>query len=210
MNQILPQRIDNTCRGHPLAVWLFVPVVVLKTGIALGTVFNGRGAAQSADGIPLDSFGASGAEAVLTLFAAERQQQHARGDAHARHPVPPLFARRANDREEPAGPEGDAPAPSHRHPGPHPPEDPDERFANKPRIRAGFGHRRSFEWRFEAIDMWTRSRNTINDKCQTSDNIIDIRVKQFLEEGTAGPKPLRLKCFATEFHSFPVPQDRAR
>jgi len=69
LNRIFPQRIDNTYRGHPLAFWLFIPVVVLKTGIALGTIFNGRGAAQSADGIPLNSFGASGAEAVVALFA---------------------------------------------------------------------------------------------------------------------------------------------
>jgi hypothetical protein len=69
MNPILPRRIDNTYRGHPLAVWLFVPVVVLKTGIALGAIFNGHAAAQSADGIPLDTFGAGGAEAVLALFA---------------------------------------------------------------------------------------------------------------------------------------------
>jgi hypothetical protein len=46
LNAILPRRIDNAHRGHPLAVWLFVPVVVLKTGIALGTLFNGRGAAR--------------------------------------------------------------------------------------------------------------------------------------------------------------------
>jgi hypothetical protein len=39
MNQILPQRIDNTYRGL-LALWLFIPVVVVKTGIALGTIFN--------------------------------------------------------------------------------------------------------------------------------------------------------------------------
>ena len=69
LNQIFPQRIDNTYRGHPLALWLFMPVVVMKTGIALGTIFNGRGAAQGADGIPLDRFGASGAEAVVALFA---------------------------------------------------------------------------------------------------------------------------------------------
>jgi hypothetical protein len=69
INQILPRRIDNAYRGHPLAVWLLIPVVVVKTSIALGTIFNGRRAAQSADGIPLDSFGASGAEAVVALFA---------------------------------------------------------------------------------------------------------------------------------------------
>lgn len=69
LNQVLPQRIDNTYRGHPAALWFFIPVVVVKTGIALGTIFNGRAAAQSADGIPLDSFGASGAAAVVALLA---------------------------------------------------------------------------------------------------------------------------------------------
>jgi hypothetical protein len=69
LEQILPRRIDNTYRGHPLAFWLLIPVLVVKTGIALGTIFNGHTAAQSADGIPLDSFGPSGAEAVLALFA---------------------------------------------------------------------------------------------------------------------------------------------
>ncbi len=69
LDQILPRRLDNTYRGHRLALWLFVLLVVMKTGIALGTIFNGRAAAQSADGIPLDSFGAGGAEAVVALFA---------------------------------------------------------------------------------------------------------------------------------------------
>jgi hypothetical protein len=69
LNQILPQTIDNECRGHALALWLWIPVVVMKAGIAVGTIFNGRSAAQSADGIPLDTFGASGAEAVVALFA---------------------------------------------------------------------------------------------------------------------------------------------
>jgi hypothetical protein len=69
LNQILPRSLDNTYRGHPLAVWCFIPVVVLKTGIALSSIFNGRNAAQLADGIPLDRFGAGGAEAVVALFA---------------------------------------------------------------------------------------------------------------------------------------------
>ena len=41
----------------------------MKTAIALGTIFNGRTAAQTADGIPLDSFGVAGAAAVVSLFA---------------------------------------------------------------------------------------------------------------------------------------------
>jgi hypothetical protein len=69
VNLILPQRFDNTHRGHPAALWILGLVLVAKTGIALGTIFNGHTAAQSADGIPLDTFGTAGAEAVLTLFA---------------------------------------------------------------------------------------------------------------------------------------------
>jgi len=69
LDQILPQRIDNAYRGHPAAIWLFLTVVIAKTAIALGTIFNGRAAAQSADGIPLDSFGEGAAAAVVTLFA---------------------------------------------------------------------------------------------------------------------------------------------
>jgi len=57
-------------------------------------------------------------------------------------------------------------------------DDPDERFANRQRIRAGVGYRASGAWRFEGIYMWTRSRDTIGDGFETSDNIIDIRVKR--------------------------------
>lgn len=57
-------------------------------------------------------------------------------------------------------------------------EDQEERFANKQRIRTGLGYRRNFNWRFEALYIWTRSRNTIDDGFDTSDNILDIRVKR--------------------------------
>ena len=57
-------------------------------------------------------------------------------------------------------------------------EDPTERFANKQRTRTGFGYRRSFAWRFEALYIWTRSRQTIDEEFDTSDHIIDIRVKR--------------------------------
>ena len=56
--------------------------------------------------------------------------------------------------------------------------DPEERFANKQRIRAGVGYRRSARWRYELLYMWTRSRNTIEDGFTTNDNIIDIRIKR--------------------------------
>ena len=56
--------------------------------------------------------------------------------------------------------------------------EPGERFASKQRIRLGLGYRRNLQWRFEALYMWTRSRNTIEDGFKTSDNIIDLRLKR--------------------------------
>jgi hypothetical protein len=68
--QIFPRRADNSYRGHRLALWLFGVLVFMKTSIGLGTIFNGRNAAVSADGIPLDSFGPAGAQAFVAIFAA--------------------------------------------------------------------------------------------------------------------------------------------
>ena len=65
-DQILPRRFDNTYRGHPLAIWLLVLIVV---GTALSAVFDGRNMLQSADGIPVDRFGGGGAEVVIALIA---------------------------------------------------------------------------------------------------------------------------------------------
>jgi hypothetical protein len=69
LDRVLPRCLDNGYRGHRLALWLFVPVIFVKTGIAVTTIVNGRTAAQSADGLPLATFGAAGAEAVVALFA---------------------------------------------------------------------------------------------------------------------------------------------
>jgi hypothetical protein len=56
--------------------------------------------------------------------------------------------------------------------------DPAERFSNRQRVRAGFGYRRSFNWRFEALYMWTRSRDTIEDSFKRTDTMIDVRVRR--------------------------------
>ena len=57
-------------------------------------------------------------------------------------------------------------------------DDVDERYANKQRVRSGLGYRRNVAWRFEALYIWNRSRNTIYEGFTTSDNIIDFRVKR--------------------------------
>jgi hypothetical protein len=56
--------------------------------------------------------------------------------------------------------------------------DQEERFANRQRIRTGIGYRRSFNWRYELLYIWTRSRNTIDEGFSTNENIIDVRVKR--------------------------------
>ncbi len=70
LHQLLPRQIDNTYRGHRLALWLLAALVLMKGGIGLGTIFNGHSAATSADGIPLDTFTPAGQEAFLAIFAA--------------------------------------------------------------------------------------------------------------------------------------------
>jgi len=57
-------------------------------------------------------------------------------------------------------------------------DDPEERFANRQRIRGGIGYRRNFNWRYELLYIWTRSRNTIDSGFSTNENIIDVRVKR--------------------------------
>jgi hypothetical protein len=60
----------------------------------------------------------------------------------------------------------------------HPLGDPLERIANRQRIRAGLGYRRNVRWRFEALYIWTRSRDTTDQDFTTSDNIVNLRVKR--------------------------------
>jgi len=70
LDQLLPKRIDDTYRGHKLALWLLAALVLVKGSIGLGTMFNGHSAATTADGIPLDTFTPAGAQAFVSLFAA--------------------------------------------------------------------------------------------------------------------------------------------
>src|SRR5579864_289537 len=69
LNQIFPKKFDNTFRGHWLAIWLFAPVVFMELAMGVNSIINTRTVVMSADGIPLDRYGAGGADAVIALFA---------------------------------------------------------------------------------------------------------------------------------------------
>ena len=69
LGTLFPRSVDAGYRGHRVGLWLFGLVVLMKVGIASSTIFNGRHAATSADGIPVDTYTPAGTQAFLTLFA---------------------------------------------------------------------------------------------------------------------------------------------
>jgi hypothetical protein len=69
LERIFPDRFDNHYRGHKVALWLFFAITFMKVSIALVAIFKSDGGAQSADGIPLDTFVSGGAQAVVAVVA---------------------------------------------------------------------------------------------------------------------------------------------
>ena len=66
---IFPKQIDNRFRGHRLGLWLFGLFVAVKLSMGVNSILNTRSVATGADGIPLDSLAAGGAETVIRLFS---------------------------------------------------------------------------------------------------------------------------------------------
>jgi hypothetical protein len=69
LTRLFPRQFDNAYRGLWAAVWLFVPVVVLRLVMGFNSIVMTRKVAVSADGIPLDRFDAAGAQEVVVEFA---------------------------------------------------------------------------------------------------------------------------------------------
>ncbi len=67
-SRLFPRQIDNSYRGHWLGIVLFVVVLLLKGSQGLVSMVNPGEIMVSADGIPIDSFGA-GAETAVRMFA---------------------------------------------------------------------------------------------------------------------------------------------
>jgi Protein of unknown function (DUF2490) len=56
----------------------------------------------------------------------------------------------------------------------------EERFANRRRARLGVGYRKDYKHRFELIYTWQSSRDEIQGKFVSVDNVIQLRYKLFL------------------------------
>ena len=75
LQRIVPECIDNRYRGHPLALWLFVPITLQKLAVSLTHLFTADGGAQSITTMPLDTYPASAAQNIVGLMARQGIEQ---------------------------------------------------------------------------------------------------------------------------------------
>lgn len=68
LNRLLPPRIDNTYRGPKVALWLFGLIVFIHILQSVMVIVNGYSIAQSADGIPLETYPVAAAQTILAIF----------------------------------------------------------------------------------------------------------------------------------------------
>jgi hypothetical protein len=75
LGRLFPKQMDNTYRGYWLAVWLFVPLVLVKLIMGFNVAglnpwVSNRFVLINADGVPLDTFAAEPASLVVFLFSS--------------------------------------------------------------------------------------------------------------------------------------------
>lgn len=69
LSRILPAHVDNRFRGHAAALWLFVPITLMKIAISLLHIFSADGGAQSVSRVPLDTYPAGATQNVIALMS---------------------------------------------------------------------------------------------------------------------------------------------
>jgi hypothetical protein len=67
-DKLLPQPIDNKYSGSKIALWLFGLIVFVHILQSLVVIVNGHSIAQSADGIPLETYPAAAAQTIVAIF----------------------------------------------------------------------------------------------------------------------------------------------
>jgi hypothetical protein len=68
LDKLLPQPIDNRYSGSKIALWLFGLIVFVHILQSVMVIVNGYSIAQSADGIPLETYPAAAAQTILAIF----------------------------------------------------------------------------------------------------------------------------------------------
>lgn len=66
--RLFPKQFDSRFEGRRLALWLLGLVVALKALMGGNSILNAAEVASKADGIPVETFGATAAREVVLLF----------------------------------------------------------------------------------------------------------------------------------------------
>ena len=69
LSRLFPARIDNAYQGSRIALFILGLLIAVRTMQSVMILVNGASIAQSADGIPLESYPAAAAQTILALFA---------------------------------------------------------------------------------------------------------------------------------------------
>jgi hypothetical protein len=69
LHRLLPPIVDNRFRGHPAALWLFVPLVFMKLALGTAHMLRADGGAQSVSRMPLDTYPEGAAQNIVALMA---------------------------------------------------------------------------------------------------------------------------------------------
>ena len=67
-DRLFPQPINNKYFGSTIALWLFGLIVFLHILQSVMVIANGYSIAQSADGIPLETYSPAAAQTILAIF----------------------------------------------------------------------------------------------------------------------------------------------
>jgi hypothetical protein len=67
--RLLPKQFDNEFRGQPLAIWLLIPIVLVRLLQGVNCILHPAAIAVSADAIPLSRFTPDASAVIVLLFA---------------------------------------------------------------------------------------------------------------------------------------------
>lgn len=70
LERLFPEQIDNHPSGHPAALWILVPLALLKFVQGANVAAFSRKALETADGVPVGTFPAEAASRLIFVFAA--------------------------------------------------------------------------------------------------------------------------------------------
>ncbi|MGZ5436177.1 MAG: hypothetical protein ACXWID_12885 [Pyrinomonadaceae bacterium] len=68
LSRLFPARIDNAYQGSKIALWILGLLTAVRTMQSVMILVNGYSIAQSADGIPLETYPAAAAQTIVALF----------------------------------------------------------------------------------------------------------------------------------------------